>query len=94
MYEEELMDSSDIPYHDDSDILFHIKKLMDEEQQLVHLTEKGSLTEEQRATLRQIEVYLDQCWDLLRQRHARRLAGLDPADARLHDEGSVELFPQ
>lgn len=88
------MDGSDIVYRDDSDILYHVKKLVDEEQQLVGLTEKGSLTEEQRATLRQIQVYLDECWDLLRQRHARRLAGLDPADARLRDEDSDEQFPQ
>lgn len=88
------MDGSDIVYRDDSDILYHVKNLVDEEQQLVGLTEQGSLTEEQRATLRQIQVYLDQCWDLLRQRHAKRLAGLDPADARLQDEESTESFPQ
>ena len=88
------MDSSEMVYRDDSDILNHVKKLVDEEQQLMHLTEQGALTKEQRATLRQIEVYLDQCWDLLRQRHARRLAGLDPADARLRDEENTELFPQ
>ena len=88
------MDGSDIVYRDDSDILHHVKNLVDEEQQLVGLTEQGSLTEEQRATLRQIQVYLDQCWDLLRQRHAKRLAGLDPADARLQDEESPESFPQ
>jgi hypothetical protein len=44
--------------------------------------------------MRQIEIYLDQCWDLLRQRRARRLAGLDPADARLHDEEGLEHFAQ
>lgn len=88
------MDGSDILSHDDSDILYHVKKLMEEEQQLVHLSEQGHLTAEQHATMRQIEIYLDQCWDLSRQRHARRLAGLDPADARLRDEESAELFAQ
>ncbi len=88
------MDGSGNVFHDDSDILYHVKNLVDEEQQLVLLTEKGSLTEEQRATLRQIQVYLDQCWDLLRQRRARRVAGLDPADARLRDEEGPEQFAQ
>ena len=79
---------------DDSDVLSHIEKLVEEEQKLVQLQEQGGLTEAQRAAMRQLEIYLDQCWDLLRQRRARRKAGLDPADARLRDEESAELFPQ
>ncbi len=79
---------------DDSDILPQIEKLVDEEHKLTRLIKQGGLTEDQRAHLQQIEIYLDQCWDLLRQRRARRIAGLDPADARLHDEDSMDLFPQ
>ena len=79
---------------DDSDVLSHIEKLVEEEQKLVQLQEQGGLTEAQRAAMRQLEIYLDQCWDLLRQRRARRKAGLDPADARLRDEENTELFPQ
>lgn len=79
---------------DDSDVLFHIENLVAEEQQLARLNEQGGLTEDQRTTLRLLGIHLDQCWDLLRQRRARRIAGLDPADARLHDEESIELFPQ
>ena len=79
---------------DDSDVLSHIEKLVDEEQKLAQLKEQGSLTEDQHASMRQLEIYLDQCWDLLRQRRARRIAGLDPADARLRDQESTELFPQ
>lgn len=79
---------------DDSDVLPEIEKLVIEERKLTQLVKRGGLTEEQRAHLQQIEVYLDQCWDLLRQRRAKRLAGLDPADARLHDEESMDRFPQ
>ena len=76
---------------DDSDVLPQIEKLVDEERKL---TQQGSLTKDQRTHLQEIEIYLDQCWDLLRQRRARRRAGLDPADARLHDEDNMERFPQ
>jgi len=79
---------------DDSDVLPHIEKLVDEEQKLTQLTQQGVLTQDQRTHLHEIEIYLDQCWDLLRQRRARRQAGLDPADARLHDEDNMEFFPQ
>ncbi|TMD65064.1 MAG: DUF2630 family protein, partial [Chloroflexi bacterium] len=44
--------------------------------------------------IKQLENYLDQCWDLLRQRRARRAAGLDPGDARLHDEQTNEYYAQ
>lgn len=79
---------------DDSDVLYHIEKLMDEEQQLKRLAEQEGLTQDQRVHLQQLEIYLDECWDLLRQRRARRMAGLDPADARLRDRDSIEHFPQ
>ena len=79
---------------EDSDVLYHIEKLVAEEQKLTQLIGQGGLTEQQRASLRQLEIYLDECRDLLRQRRARRLAGLDPGDARLHDADNIELFPQ
>jgi hypothetical protein len=79
---------------DDSEVLSHIEKLLNQEQKLARLNEQDALTAEQRASMRQLEMFLDQCWDLLRQRRARRKAGLDPADARLRDADSVELFSQ
>lgn len=79
---------------DDSDVLFHIEKLVKQEQKLARLHEQDALNEEQRASMRQLEMFLDQCWDLLRQRRARRKAGLNPADARLRDSDSAELFSQ
>ncbi len=52
------------------------------------------LSDEQLARLRAVEVQLDQCYDLLRQRRARRAAGLDPNDAAVRDEGVVENYLQ
>jgi hypothetical protein len=44
--------------------------------------------------LRKIEVELDQCWDLLRQRRARRSAGQDSDEATVRPEGVVERYQQ
>ena len=42
--------------------------------------------------LRDVEVQLDQCWDLLRQRRARREFGRNPDDADVRDAGTVEGY--
>jgi Protein of unknown function (DUF2630) len=39
-----------------------------------------------------IKVELDQLWDLLRQREAKRRAGEDPDTAQLRSEGTVEDY--
>ena len=44
--------------------------------------------------LRNLEVTLDQCWDLLRQRRARREFGLDPDGASPRDPSTVENYEQ
>jgi len=44
--------------------------------------------------LRNLEVMLDQCWDLLRQRRARREFGLDPDGAGPRDPTTVENYEQ
>jgi hypothetical protein len=41
-----------------------------------------------------IEVELDRCWDLLRQRRALRNAGADPDDATVRDSATVEGYLQ
>ena len=79
---------------EDSDIYKHIEKLVNEEHEILELSAQGGLDDEWRQRMQQIEKYLDQCWDLLRQRCARRVAGLDPGDARLHDPAIAEYFPQ
>lgn len=79
---------------EDSDILRPINEMVDEERQLLQLSEQSELTDEQRQRMHQLAVHLDQCWDLLRQRRARRAAGLDPADAKLRDPDTVERYAQ
>ena len=77
---------------DDSDVLGQINKLADEEHALFQREAHGALSETERARLKQLEVNLDQCWDLLHQRRARRNAGLNPDDARVRDAQTVENY--
>ena len=49
---------------------------------------------EDRERLRAVQVELDRCWDLLRQRRALRDAGSDPDDAQVRDEDTVERYLQ
>ena len=75
----------------DQSVLKHIKGLAAEEHRLF---EQDSLAEADAAKLKKIEVELDQCWDLLRQRQARRAAGQDPSQARVRPPGIVENYEQ
>ena len=79
---------------DDTDIVRRIGALADEEHQLElsHTGQELSASEVER--MRAIEVALDQCWDLLRQRRARRHAGADPDGAAARAEGVVEGYQQ
>lgn len=79
---------------DDKDIVRRIGELADEEHRLEGAHVGESVSEEESARLRQIEVALDQCWDLLRQRRARRNAGQDPDDATVRPESVVESYKQ
>jgi hypothetical protein len=47
-----------------------------------------------RERLQEVEVELDRCWDLLRQRRARRSAGQDPDATQVRDASTVEHFLQ
>jgi Protein of unknown function (DUF2630) len=78
---------------EDSDILSHIQALVDEEHELQSRTEHP-LGEADAERQRQIEVALDQCWDLLRQRRARREYGEDPNDAAVRSANIVENYRQ
>lgn len=77
---------------DDKTVLSHINELADEEHRLFQKEAGGDVTDEERARLKQLGVTLDQYWDLLRQRRARRSAGLDPDDAEVRTEGTVEHY--
>jgi uncharacterized protein DUF2630 len=50
--------------------------------------------ERDRERLRAVEVELDRCWDLLRQRRAREEFGLDPGDASARGADTVEDYEQ
>jgi hypothetical protein len=77
---------------DDRDIFGHINGLVDEEHQL--RSQAAGLGDDERARLAELEVELDRCWDLLRQRRAKREFGQDPDDATLRSEGTVEGYRQ
>ena len=52
------------------------------------------MTDEERRQLADVEIELDQCWDLLRQRRALREFGEDPSRARVRPEEVVENYEQ
>jgi protein-tyrosine-phosphatase len=78
---------------DDQDILERINKLVDEEHELRTRGAAG-LKEDEEARLRHLEEGLDQCWDLLRQRRAKRHTGQDPEEAHARDIDTVEHYRQ
>ena len=82
----------------DESIATRIERLVNEEQQLrgreqADRSEPDAL-EAETERLRAVEVELDQCWDLLRQRRALRDAGADPNQAQARDAGTVERYQQ
>jgi hypothetical protein len=79
----------------DRQIIEHIDRLVEEEHALEGRYHEGKpLSDEERTRLRALEVQLDQLWDLLRQRRARRAAGQDPDLAAERDPGIVEGYRQ
>jgi len=79
---------------DDTTLLSQIEKLSIEEQELEESHHGEPLTGEKLTRLKAVEVQLDQCYDLLRQRRARRSAGLNPDDATVRKEDVVENYLQ
>lgn len=77
---------------DDQVVLNRINELAREEHELWERQGRGKASEVEHERLKRLEVTLDQCWDLLHQRRARRQAGLDPADARVRDPDTVEGY--
>jgi hypothetical protein len=80
------------PPVEDQSVIDQINRIASEEHELFEKESRGEVTSAERDRLRRLEVTLDQCWDLLRQRRARRAAGLDPEGARVRDEGTVEGY--
>jgi hypothetical protein len=79
---------------DDQGPMNRINELMEEEHALLEKAPSGGLTDADHERLHELEVQLDQCWDLLRQRRAKRNAGQDPDDAEVRSEGVVERYQQ
>jgi hypothetical protein len=79
---------------DDSEVLTRIHHLIDEEHELRNRHADAPLDDQSTQRLADLEVALDQCWDLLRQRRARRSAGLDPDEAVARSEAVVEHYQQ
>ena len=81
----------------DSEISARIEELISLEHELRHREEHedtGDALEADAAKLREVEVQLDVCWDLLRQRRALRAAGADPDQAQPRDADTVEHYRQ
>ena len=82
----------------DDSIAVQIERLVDEEHRLRTREEADShdldALDEDRQRLTQVEVELDRCWDLLRQRRALRFAGADPEGAQVRDADTVERYLQ
>ena len=73
----------------DKTVLSHIEHLVAEEKALYA---KGSVSDEEKAKLDQINVELDRCWDLLRQRRALREFGRNPDEAEVRPAKIVENY--
>jgi Protein of unknown function (DUF2630) len=78
----------------DAQIAQQIDQLVAEEHRLERDHGDRELSDDERQRLSHIEVQLDQCWDLLRQRRARRHAGQDPSDAQVRQADVVEHYQQ
>jgi len=79
---------------DDLQIVARIGELTVEEHALERAHTGTALSDTELERLRAIEVALDQCWDLLRQRRARRAAGLEEEDAHVRPPDIVERYQQ
>ena len=82
----------------DGSVLNRIEQLVAQEHALSSREETDAKSpkalEADRRRLEQVSIELDRCWDLLRQRRARRDAGEDPDLAHVRDADTVERYWQ
>jgi hypothetical protein len=82
----------------DESIAAQIDRLVSEEKELRRREQQDredvESLEADRERLRAVEVELDRCWDLLRQRRAKEEFGQDPEDAEARSAGTVENYRQ
>jgi hypothetical protein len=79
---------------DDREITARISELVDEEHTLERAHVGRALDDQEKQRMSALNVELDRCWDLLRQRRARRETGGDPETAQTRPEGVVEGYWQ
>jgi hypothetical protein len=78
---------------DDKSLFSRIDELVAEEHELRTKHASGDVSDQdERTRLRALEVELDQCWDLLRQRRAKREFGENPEDAQARSGDTVEGY--
>jgi hypothetical protein len=73
----------------DKTVLEHIEHLVNEEKRLYA---QGVMSDAERERLTKINVELDRCWDLLRQRRALREFGRNPDEAEVRPASIVENY--
>jgi len=79
----------------DRSVQQHISELVEEEHQLRRALQDGKISaDSEHARLRQLEVELDQCWDLLRRRRAARENREDPEAVAVRPPSEVEGYRQ
>jgi len=79
---------------DDSQVHGEIERLVAEEHELWGRESAGEATDADRERMKALQVALDQCWDLLRQRRAKREFGEDPDSAEARRPDVVENYWQ
>jgi hypothetical protein len=80
---------------EDAQVLHRINEIAEEEERLwARAEEEGGLSTEEQARLHELQVHLDQFYDLLAQRRARRSAGLIPDEATVRPAEIVERYQQ
>ena len=79
---------------DDKEIVTRITELSAEEQQLEEAHVGEGLSDDELKRKRDLEITLDEMWDLLRQRRAKRSAGQDPDAAQQRSADTVEGYLQ
>jgi hypothetical protein len=77
---------------DDQQVIERINELAQDEHELCSRESTGEASDADRERLKELEVTLDRCWDLLHQRRARRAAGMDPDEAEVRDAEQVEGY--
>jgi len=78
----------------DEDLIARINQLTAEEHRLEEAHVGEGLSSEEQSRLHEVELTLDQLWDLMRQRRAHRDAGRDASEAEVRPIGTVEGYQQ